>query len=179
MPIPIPKSRHLEVRRAIASEVNAADKAIGSIHRLILTDGWDMDKMRESDLALGFLRGRTILQAISYGRNYWEVEYGLGIELGQRPETEHPGVTVGTRRLGQLATLSRVPINPVGEQWSLPSLADIIASKRQLREELGIASSTNTSDFSGLVYDSFIDAIIAGEVAIGNPQQPVAQCYRP
>lgn len=174
---PLPE-RHLAIRGAIASEIAIADR-IGREYRTGLVEEWDMSKMRESALAIGFLRGRTILQAISYGETYWEAIYGIGLQLGKRPETEHPTVTAGTKLLGQLAILSRPPIRPMDAHWSLPIISDILASKQQLREELGIATSTNTSDFSGLEYDRLVEAIITGEVAIGNPEQQVVQCYHP
>jgi len=179
--MPQPERSPLEMRRSIAGEVAAADEAIGSdlgLYRVAEIDSWQASHPREANFSQGFRRARTILQAISYGHNYyWAGNYGLQVDTGTGPAT---GSDTATVRLVQLVVLSRVPvIRQPNSHWSLPDPANIRASKKQLRRELGLPTTLDNADFSAISYSTIVDTIIAGEVPIGNPEQPEVQCWRP
>jgi hypothetical protein len=187
---------------AVWQEVVAAEKAIGTypMHDEVpvLDNEFNLSNPKEAALASGFRRGRQILQAVSYGHKYWEMEYGLGNNgLGLQLDDEafkgkHEGIKQGTGTLLQLVILSRVPVTPLenDEHWSLPTEEDLMRVKDELREELGVVEAhakiwasvdapTYPPEFPGVDDKVLIEAITAGKVAIGNLEQPDPQCWRP
>jgi hypothetical protein len=161
---------------------------------LPLVETWQATNPKEAALAAGFRRGRQVLQGVSYGHSYWEMETGLDLHLDDEAMSgKHEGVKLGTKRLLQLVILSRAPLSPPeveGDAWYLPTFLDIEQVKKEVREELGVAEehkriweSENPPafppEFPGIDDKAIVDAIISGKLTIGNPDEPNAQCWRP
>jgi hypothetical protein len=181
-PVPTFERSPQEIRQSIQDEVAASDAVIrtfpGSVD-VPVVESWQLSDPEEIPLALGFRRARAVIQALSYGEDYWPLFRGLAVDLGERPVEESPEVTAKTERLLHLAILSRVPVRQVDEYWSMPSADDIRDSKQRLRKELFIASTPDIGDFSQITYDELLDDIVAGYVSIGDPEYGDVQCWRP
>ncbi len=188
-----------KLAKSIWEEVLAADEVIRPVtlragdDDLPLVESWQTSNPKEAALAAGFRRGRKLLQAISYGHSYWEMENGLEIELNDETlSSQHEVVKLGTKRLLQLAILSRVPLTPLetDAHWRLPTFQDIQQAKQEIREELGVTEAYKEirggenppmypPDFPGISDTAIVDAIVSGKLAMGNSGDPEAQYWRP
>lgn len=130
------------------------------------------------------------MQVISYGYNYWQVEYGLDVELDPEVFQDKPKVIqVGTKRLLQLIVLSRVSVPDFeeGGNWAVPTGDGTKHVMQEMRQELGVADefacaaevSLFSPDFPGASDGTIVDAILSNKVTIGNFEQPEPQLWRP
>jgi hypothetical protein len=188
-----------ELARSVWEEVRVSDEVVSpvSLNRggdaLPLIESWQTANPKEAALATGFRRGRQVLQGISYGHSYWQMENGLDLQLDDEAMAgKHDGVKLGTERLLQLVILSRAPLSPPemeSDNWYLPTFRDIDHVKQEIREKLGIAEEhkriwesenppTYPPEFPGVDDTAIVDAIVSGKLTIGNPDEPDAQCWR-
>lgn len=192
---PQPERSIEQLRYSVWEEVLENDKTIATFpqHNPVLpVSSWQRGNSKEAALATGFVRGRKVMQAIAYGHDYWEIEYGMGITLGEVPANQHEGITLVTRRLFQLAVLSRASVAPYDSDshWALPTFGDIVEAKSAVREELGVTGAFEASvrdpnmplyipDFPGIDGAALANAIVTGQLTIGNPEQPEVECWVP
>lgn len=160
-------------------------------------ESWLQGNEKEAQLAQGFQRGRAILQTVAYGHSYWEIETGLGlITLDEEATADlHPGVQEAFKRLIQLVILSRAALSD-HDGWRLPDGHELIQIKEQIKDELGLMHAHEAlvreyteagrtkevfgiPDFLGCDDKMFVDAILSGQVRVGNPEDPEAENLTP
>lgn len=175
---------------ALWQEVISTEHTIGTFPGMTpveLNTAWDLSDPKQLALAEAFRRGRTVMQAISYGHNYWELEHGLRYLVdGSVFKGRHGAIRLGTQRLLQLGVLSRVGVELVDETWSMPPIGEIGTVKGQMRRELGVEEAyqtavregTRVAEFPGVNDEVVVDAILTGRLTVGNPDQPDPVCWR-
>lgn len=179
---PIP--RQTATSEALWFETSLADRINGTPpwdSVVELNDRWDITDPFQHRLARGFMIGRRALQAVSYGHNYWPVEYDLIDLVDPAPFTEkHPGIRIGTERLLQLVILSRAGVEAVDDNWSLPQRDSIKKVMGEMVTELGIVpSDTNDIMFPGLDDSRLAAAILDGTLRVGDDSRPEPRFFNP
>jgi hypothetical protein len=176
----------LSIRRCIAHEVADSDHVIG-------TPPWEV--VPEMDPAWGehsyigeaFARGRTVLQGVSYGNEYWRSSYGLHTLVDPTVlEGNQENLRVGTERILELVALSRATLTRVNDRWRLPDVHEMRRIVAAMREELGANDAwenhpepIDRPHFPGVTYDQVVGAIMDGSLRVGNPQEPTTICHSP
>jgi hypothetical protein len=139
---------------------------------------WNRDHPGEAWLGRAFLRGRIVIQALSYGHTYWEGEVGLTNLVDPQTESD-PGTRVVAHRLLQLVNLSRTGVYPFDQTWNLPTPLDVRQTTQQMRTELGIHGNTKPpSQFPGITLEHIMDSIVTGQLRMGNIDQPDVVCWQ-